>query len=185
MIQTAAAESDSRLDRFQERLTAVGGRCWIAQNHAEASAILNAIVTDAGARSVIRSDAELLASIAPAAARVQDVTREDLLACDVGVTTAQWAIAETGTLVLESARERHRLLSLLPRVHVAFVDFAHLCDTMGEALARIRGVDEANVLVNRAVTFITGPSRTSDIELTLVIGVHGPQALHVIVLLNS
>jgi len=96
---------------------------------------------------------------------------------DVGVTTAQAAIAETGTLVLDSSRERNRLVSLVPPIHIAIVDASSIFQTLGEALAFIH--QDGNI--SPAVTFITGPSRTADIELTLAIGVHGPQELYVIV----
>jgi L-lactate dehydrogenase complex protein LldG len=101
----------------------------------------------------------------------------DVFQFDVGITTAQAAIAETGTLVLDSARERNRLVSLVPPVHIAIVDASSIFQTLGEALAFIH--QDGNI--SPAVTFITGPSRTADIELTLAIGVHGPQELYVIV----
>ena len=103
----------------------------------------------------------------------------ELFSYDVGVTMAQAAIAETGTLVLESEKERHRLVSLLPPVHVAIVRSDDICLTIGDALKQSRGREEE---MSRAITFITGPSRTADIELTLTVGVHGPKELYVIVL---
>src|SRR5438067_610776 len=110
------------------------------------------------------------------AAAGESLSRDDLFACDAGVTTAQWGIAETGTLVLESARERSRLLSLVPPIHVALLSTRCICESLGDALARVRQG------ASHAITFITGPSRTSDIELTLVVGVHGPQTVHVLLL---
>jgi L-lactate dehydrogenase complex protein LldG len=104
-------------------------------------------------------------------------TASDIFKFDVGISTAQAAIAETGTLVLDSARERHRLVSLVPPVHIAIIDASSIFETLGEALAFIHQTND----ISPAVTFITGPSRTADIELTLAIGVHGPQELFVIV----
>ena len=101
----------------------------------------------------------------------------DVFKFEVGISTAQAAIAETGTLVLDSARERHRLVSLVPPVHIAIIDASSIFETLGEALAFIHQNND----ISPAVTFITGPSRTADIELTLAIGVHGPQELYVIV----
>jgi L-lactate dehydrogenase complex protein LldG len=80
--------------------------------------------------------------------------------------------------VLESQRERHRLVSLVPPVHLAIVEAGRIRRTMAEVLAAVNQPGE----LSRTVTFITGPSRTSDIELTLAIGVHGPGQLHVIVI---
>jgi L-lactate utilization protein LutC len=171
--------------RFQQRLEAVGGRSVVARDEAEAASVLAAILAETGAHCVAGSDAPLVERLLSSCRdrvrveRVQDLSRDDLFSCDVGVTTAQWGIAETGTLVLESGREKNRLLSLVPPVHVALLRTRCICDSLADALARVHsGVDAPN----RAITFITGPSRTSDIELTLTIGVHGPQTLHVILL---
>jgi L-lactate dehydrogenase complex protein LldG len=79
--------------------------------------------------------------------------------------------------VLDSAAERHRLVSLVPPVHIAIISASKIRETLGEVLALLRSAGE----ISPAVTFITGPSRTADIELTLAIGVHGPQELYVIV----
>ena len=104
-------------------------------------------------------------------------TAAELFEYDVGISMAQAAIAETGTLLLESEAERHRLVSLVPPVHIAIVDVADICLRLGEALATVGRGSE----LSPTVTLITGPSRTADIELTLAIGVHGPQELYVIV----
>ena len=95
---------------------------------------------------------------------------------DLGITGAQWAIAETGTLVLESESERHCLTSLVPPIHVCILEAKQIRQTLGEIL----GILQKDL--SRTITFITGASRTSDIELTLAIGVHGPGELHVILI---
>ena len=91
--------------------------------------------------------------------------------CDLGVTGVDAALPETGTLLLRSSPERPRMVSLLPRVHLAILHPSELCADVGPALAKVAG--EGYWL------FVTGPSRTSDIELTLTIGVHGPKSLYV------
>jgi L-lactate dehydrogenase complex protein LldG len=181
-----------RITQFRERLEAVGAECVVVRGEAEAARAVERIVTRAGARRVVGSDAPLvrrvLAQVAEGSFGLQTIdglSRDDLFACEVGVTTAQWGIAETGTLVLESAREKNRLLSLVPPVHVALLFADRVCDSLGRALSAVREVDASGSVASRAITFITGPSRTSDIELTLTIGVHGPQALHVILLENA
>jgi L-lactate utilization protein LutC len=103
----------------------------------------------------------------------------DLFNFDVGITSAQIAIAETGTLVLESDGERHRLISLVPAVHIAIIEARNIVQTLGDALDYVQR--EGARAMSRAITFITGPSRTADIELTLAIGVHGPKELYVII----
>ena len=167
---------------FTERLAAVGAQCSVVRGEAEAAGALAGILSGAGARRVVGSDAPLVQRLLRPLrdrfemAALDRLSRDDLFACDVGVTTAQWGIAETGTLVLESARERSRLLSLVPPIHVAVLSTRCICESLGDALDRVRQA------ASHAITFITGPSRTSDIELTLVVGVHGPQTVHVLLL---
>lgn len=104
--------------------------------------------------------------------------RAELFQYDAGVTMAQAAIADTGTLVLESDCEQHRLVSLVPPTHVAIVNAEDICHTLGDALKLVRRSSPEDI--SRLITFITGPSRTADIELTLTVGVHGPKELNVI-----
>jgi L-lactate utilization protein LutC len=104
--------------------------------------------------------------------------RGALLEADAGLTTAQLAVAETGTLVLVGDEERHRLAGLLPPLHVVLLRRDRILPTLGAALAALHREDPA--AMSRVTTFVTGPSRTADIELQLVLGVHGPRALHVV-----
>ena len=94
-----------------------------------------------------------------------------LAECDLGVTSVDAALPETGSLLLRSSPERLRMVSLLPRVHLAILNPSELRADVGPALAQVAG--------DGYWVFVTGPSRTSDIELTLTIGVHGPKSLHV------
>lgn len=97
--------------------------------------------------------------------------RQQLAACDLGVTGVDAALPETGTLLLRSSPERARLVSLLPRVHLAILRPAALRADLHQALTDVKG--------EGYFVLITGPSRTADIEMTLTIGVHGPKSLYV------
>ncbi len=179
--------SPSLIDIFSENLKAVGGHTVVARNENDVAAAVTGIISDLQktplrARRIALSDAPALNRFTrQIAVDVDEITTSpsaaELFDYDVGISTAQAAIAETGTLVLESELERHRLVSLVPPVHIAIVEAADICLTLGEALAAVgRGSD-----LSPTITLITGPSRTADIELTLAIGVHGPQELFVIV----
>jgi L-lactate utilization protein LutC len=150
----------SLLDDFKRNLEAVDGHCLIVHSDTELDEALKPLIAG---KKVATTDAP--------------PSTKDLFSFDVGITTAQAAIAETGTLVLDSAVEHNRLISLVPPVHIALLDASRIYATLGETLAMLQSGGE----VSPAITFITGPSRTADIELTLAIGVHGPQELYVII----
>ncbi|MDT3736599.1 MAG: lactate utilization protein C [Denitratisoma sp.] len=96
----------------------------------------------------------------------------------VGITGVFCAVAETGTLVVLSGADTPASASLLPETHIAVVPAARIVPGMEEAFNLIRA--ECGELP-RAVNFISGPSRTGDIEQTLVLGAHGPYRVHIVV----
>jgi L-lactate utilization protein LutC len=147
------------VNRFKESVESVAGHCVITTDVTD---VLRQILADLNAQRVAYSD--------------DSPNAHDIFGYDAGISTAQAAIAETGTLVLDSACERHRLVSLVPPVHIAIVNASAIVETIGDALTLLQQKE-----ISPAITFITGPSRTADIELTLAIGVHGPQELYVIV----
>jgi len=107
------------------------------------------------------------------------VTR--LAGAAAGITSVDYALAETGTLAVSSDEPAALLVSLLPPVHIAIVRRAQIFASLDEV---INGLGQQALEARaggRSVSFITGPSRTSDVELVLSIGVHGPKELHVIV----
>lgn len=172
------------VERFRQALEAVAGRCFIVKDEAEAAEVVRQIASQRNSPRVAVSDAPLAGRVLKRAglpaAVLEKASIEDLFNCDLGVTSAQWGVAETGTLVLESDAERHRLASLVPAAHVALIEARQVRQTLGEVLQAIGARGEGGL--SRAITFITGPSRTSDIELTLAIGVHGPAELYVVII---
>ncbi len=103
-----------------------------------------------------------------------NASKHDLALCDLGITEADYLLPETGTLVLKSSAEKPRAVSLLPRVHLAIVRPELLRPDLHQVF------DEARR--DPYLVFITGPSRTADIELTVTLGVHGPKSLYVWIL---
>jgi L-lactate dehydrogenase complex protein LldG len=95
----------------------------------------------------------------------------------VGVTDCFCAIGETGTLLLLSSPATPKLTALLPETHVCVVARSRIVSTMEEAFALLRAEKGS---LPRATFFVSGPSRTADIEQTIVIGAHGPYRVHVI-----
>jgi iron-sulfur cluster protein len=106
---------------------------------------------------------------------------------DMGITGANIAIAESGTLVMVTNEGNGRLVSTLPPVHVAVVGIEKLVPCAEDALKilKILARNATGQALTSYTTFITGPSRTADIEKTLTIGVHGPEALHIVLVDNG
>jgi L-lactate dehydrogenase complex protein LldG len=100
-----------------------------------------------------------------------NANKHEMAGCDLGITEADYLLPETGTLVLRSSAEKPRAVSLLPRVHLAIVRPEMLRADLHQVFAEAK---DSHYLV-----FITGPSRTADIELTVTLGVHGPKNLYV------
>ena len=115
---------------------------------------------------------------------LSEAYREACFEAAVGITGADWALAETGSLVLTSRTEGSQLASLAPPVHVALYRRGQLLESLDDILERLqvgspRGENPAE---GRSVVFITGVSRTADIEQILIRGVHGPRELHAILI---
>lgn len=104
--------------------------------------------------------------------------RERAPTAAAGLTGANFAIAATGTVVLESTAEELRLASTLPERHIVLLDPRKIVADSAAAVPLLRRFHER--LPAAYLAYITGPSRTADIERVLTIGVHGPKVLHVL-----
>jgi L-lactate dehydrogenase complex protein LldG len=101
----------------------------------------------------------------------------------VGITGCFCAIAETGTLMLLSGPDTPASVSLLPETHVAVVPAARIVATMEDAFVLLRA--ERPGILPRSINFVSGPSRTGDIEQTIVLGAHGPCRVHIVIVGES
>jgi L-lactate dehydrogenase complex protein LldG len=100
---------------------------------------------------------------------------------EIGITEADYALADTGSLVLLSSPEKPRGVSLIPPVHLAILKKENILSNIGELFDILNKLYKSPETIPACATFITGPSRTADIELNLTLGVHGPKELHVLI----
>ena len=109
--------------------------------------------------------------------------RQRLAGSGMGITGADYAIAETGSVVVLPRRGLSRLVSVVPPVHVAIVRPSDVVGTLDDlfALRRLEYIRNGGDM-GSYLNFITGPSRTADIEQTIVVGVHGPREVHMALL---
>lgn len=103
----------------------------------------------------------------------------DLVQDLVGITGCFAAVAETGTLAMYSGKDSPASMNLLPETHIAVVPIGRIVPHMEDVFQLIRA---ERVVMPRALSFISGPSRTADIEQTIVLGAHGPYRVHLIFL---
>jgi L-lactate utilization protein LutC len=172
---------DQRLASFFANIEKLAGKTCRAASPAEACAYVAALV---GERSAAASNAPFLRecgitdlpSVRSSFASVEEL-RAFCAEAEFGITSADYALADTGTLVLFSSQEEARMISLLPPVHIAVVPRERILTGLDELLTRTPLPAERS----SSMLFITGPSRTADIEQILVRGVHGPGEIHVIV----
>ena len=170
--------STDLIDAFQLNALSVGASCHVGSVRS-AGEYIQDLARNRSLRNAANSDSPLVRSVLGPINRLTfsaDMTKGDLFEASLGITEAQWGIAETGTLVLDAGAERGRLASLIPPIHVCLIRAEQIVKALSEILSLISRD------LSPAVTFITGPSRTSDIELTLCIGVHGPGELHILVI---
>jgi len=104
--------------------------------------------------------------------------RDHLAGIDIGLTYADFGIADTGTLVIDSSSEETRLATMISEIHVAVLPRSRLRETSYDVEADLR--DTMGQAPNYTA-FITGASRTADIERVLALGVHGPLELHILI----
>ena len=191
--------AEKLLDQFEAELRALDCNTHRASSLSMLEGILRLIVDSAAVRQVVISRNPLVAQLEIAAmverwgkrAAVWPsgvlepleaaAFRDECFAAEVGIRGADFALAETGSLVLTSLSEGSQLASLAPPTHVVLYRRSQLRGSLDEVLQNLPvPADPNRPSAARSVVFVTGASRTADIEQILVRGVHGPRELHAI-----
>jgi L-lactate dehydrogenase complex protein LldG len=170
-----------------EELNALGGHGRRVENLEEARDYVLSLARERGAKRLIRWDVEELnelgaddplreAGVEVVLWRDLEDFREVTAKADIGLSTAEWVIADTGSLVLTSGPGKGRTVTLLPPTYVAVVPADRVLRTVPEAIEKYAG--DGGLPAN--VVFHTGPSRSGDIEMEIFVGMHGPGDVHVL-----
>ncbi|HEX4594878.1 MAG TPA: lactate utilization protein [Bryobacteraceae bacterium] len=176
-----------RMDRsqyvqtFVQRFEKLAGKAFVV---ADAAAVVPALAPILDGKRVVASNAPYLETCGITGLPQvtsgfidRDALRDACAAADIGITSADYALAETGTLVMLASKQEARLVSLLPPVHVAVVPRSRIVANLDELLTLLPKPAEQT----SSMVLITGPSRTADIEQILVRGVHGPGEVYVVI----
>jgi L-lactate dehydrogenase complex protein LldG len=180
-LRVPEAGIEARISLFFERIEALAGKTHRAPSPEDARDYVESVI--AGRKAVASNAAILRECRITALAGVEGgVTngahlRELSATVSCGITGADYALADTGTLVMLASPQEARLISLLPPVHIAIVEHQRLLTGLDELLSILPYPAEQT----SSMVLITGPSRTADIEQILVRGVHGPGEIHVVV----
>jgi L-lactate dehydrogenase complex protein LldG len=178
------ADVDDRLDRFGTELAAAGGFVHRSEKPGLSSDLRTILSEHDRPRVLItREDdvppdiGDVVAALGGEALWWPEAGRAEAAGADVGITSALWGVAETGSVLLSSAPPAGRAPSLLPSTHIAILPEERLLTSIAELFERIAAMPQrpSNLVVS------TGPSKSGDIENELVTGIHGPKAAHVVV----
>lgn len=190
--------ADDLAAQFAAELARLEGRAYLVADDEEALETIARLLAERSAHTLLAWDLAQIALpgldalLAQRGARVLDANVrgdgrkgrfQELEPAPVCLSGATLAIAESGSLVVHHGPGRPRMASLLAPAHIAVVRAGQLVRGLGEALARLRA-EHGPALFDATsnLTFITGPSRTADIEMTLSLGIHGPPELHVVLI---
>ena len=201
VLEYAARDRHGLLLQLRESAERAGAVVSIAGSVEEAAEYIVSVTRNVEARSVVRSGHEVLdrmgiddalasagVEVSVSAAPEHDdrqsrpaELREHAARADIGITGVDYAIAETGSCVIVPRPGVSRAVSLLPPVHVAVVEAGQVLPSLDE-LFLLRRSDFLNGTMGSYMNIITGPSRSADIEYTIVKGVHGPGEVHLVLL---
>lgn len=168
------------VSRFLKEAQALGVRTFVAADAAAARQYVERLVTEKGGEAVV-ARRPLVESLGLDGARFHPLGSLPAEDAALSITEAHYALADTGTLVVLASEGEGRTLSLLAPVNACLIPTSRILSGLAELFAR-----EPQVAArSSAMIFVTGPSRTGDIELTLTVGVHGPGELHAVILADA
>ncbi len=122
-------------------------------------------------------------AVEPVGKTYRERLRQQIIDAYMGVTSADFCMAETATLVMRTRPGQARSVSLVPSIHIAVIHLSQIIADLKELYALVKtGSGEAAAGLSNCMTFISGPSKTADVEATMVHGAHGPREVHVYVI---
>jgi L-lactate dehydrogenase complex protein LldG len=202
-LATASERSSELADRMAEAAAVIGWKVHRSANREDAADVIASICEQKQATSVLRSTHEVLtqigvdtavtntgASIATTehsgdtSSDLVDESKAAAFKADIGITGVDYAIAESGTVVLHPRSGLSRLVSLAPPTHIAVLRPGEVLESLDELFAMERNDFLLGDLAG-SMNLISGPSKTADIEGTTVTGIHGPLEVHLVILAND
>jgi L-lactate dehydrogenase complex protein LldG len=166
---------------FKNELEAVKGLCIICENEEDMYGKLKDFITERAFPYVFSRDKEILSRLEDNNIPCSD-KEADFENMQAGITSCEFLIARTGSVMASSVSSCGRQMHAFPPVHIVVAKAAQIKDYYADALVAVQQKYNGNL--PSTITTITGPSRTADIEKTLVLGAHGPRELIVFISKN-
>ena len=159
---------------FAEQFNALGGRFIFCVNRQELAFQFNSLIKKSDWQKVYCVEAKIKELVG--SSLEERFTEKDLAGSDVSVTSCECLVARTGGFVMSAAQDSGRTTSVYAPIHICIAFTNQLVYDIKDALVLIK--DKYKDQIPSLITFATGPSRTADIEKTLVVGVHGPKEVY-------
>ena len=196
-----ASHMEELVQTFKRECELLTGKVYVVQTNDEACQYLSSIIREEKIKRIVKWDTPLLRRLEidslfeslgiqnmllAEKGSLNEVDKKDCLrplsTAELGISGADYGLADTGTLVLRALPTQDRVTSLLPPVHVAIMESKCILSSSEDLMVKLMLDLEEKGEMDSCLTLITGPSLTADIELNLVLGIHGPRELHVIIL---
>lgn len=183
------SDTINKVDEFKKKLESLSGNVYVLEDKKEIYKTIKKIFKTTDSITFTGWDIEELSSIYATLEKsghkyIKSTNKVMQAKCDIGITLADYGIAESGAIVLYNNKMQNRNCSLIVPIHIAILDRERITGNLFELINNISNdysvLDSINDLSN-CITLITGPSRTADIELNLTLGVHGPKELYVMI----
>lgn len=159
---------------FAEQFTKLLGKFIYCLNHEELVSQLNDLISHRQWTKIYCREDKLKATLRQR--RFDKFSDIELKDCDASITGCEALVARTGTIVMSAAQQSGRTVSVYAPVHICIAYTSQLMYDLKDALQMLK--DKYGNQLPSLITFATGPSRTADIEKTLVVGVHGPKEVY-------
>jgi len=159
---------------FAEQFNALGGRFIFCVNRQELAFQFNSLIKKSDWQKVYCIENKIKELVG--SSLEERFTGKDLANCDVGVTGCECLVARTGSIVMSAGQSSGRTTSVYAPIHICIAFTSQLVYDVKDALNLVK--EKYNNKLPSLITFATGPSRTADIEKTLVVGVHGPKEVY-------
>ncbi|HEX9667134.1 MAG TPA: lactate utilization protein [Thermodesulfobacteriota bacterium] len=189
--QNLVQESENLIENFMNELTKVNGIAKVINNEDQIKEYLSNLTAESNSKSFLVWETALIKKLkvieyleSNGLRLIKSHDKEQLAKADIGITEADYAIADSGTLVLFSNPKKPRLVSLIAPVHIAILESKKIVHNIFQLFQIVKHEYHQEMRGKnpmRCLTFITGPSRTADIELNLTLGVHGPKEVHILI----